>query len=65
MRNKETEFNPYIFYCTASKLSRFAMNYPVLIQNIAVRAVCSYATRTVSSKTVKFSYVHSGRKHLF
>ena len=64
MRNKQVEFNPYIY--TLSKLSRLATNISFSIHNNAVfRTSGSYVTGTVSWKNgcQFFSYVYSTRNH--
>ena len=68
MRNKQVEFNPYIY--TLSKLSRFGQEISVLIRiravfRTAAGTAISYVTYAASWKNgcQNFSYVHRSRKH--
>ena len=63
MRNKQVEFNPYIY--TLSKLSRFDQEISVFNMQNSRRTASSYLTYEASWKNgcQNFSYVHRSRKH--
>ena len=71
MRNKQVEFNPYIYTLTTlSKLYRFATKYPffntkhpVIILRVSLFAVTPSRVASTKIECQNFSYVYRSRKH--
>ena len=71
MRNKQVEFNPYIYTLTTlSKLYRFGYEisvfntkHPVIILWVSLFAVTPSHVASSKNECQNFSYVHRSRKH--
>ena len=71
MRNKQVEFNPYIYtFTTLSKLYRFGYEisvfntkHPVIILRVSLFAVTPSHVASTKIECQNFSYVYRSRKH--